>query len=113
MAANKVPHYVTSENGKVGFLAPDQYGEIGSIVGVSKVTPTDKLSVMAEIDDLRQSGAVVRLNCRVAMSDGKVKTRKILCVSTSLATARAQLIGKSYAGGTIRTTSIKRDRVLY
>lgn len=113
MASNRIAHYITSGGGKVGFLTSDSYSVIGTIVGVNKVTATDQLAVMAEVDDLRQSGSIVHLRCRVAMPDGKVKTRKVICASSELATARATLIGKSYAGGTIRTAAIKRERVLY
>lgn len=113
MASNRVAHYISSEGGKVGFLTSDSYSVVGVIVGVTKVTDTDKLSVMAEIDDLKRSGSIVQLRCRVAMPDGKVKTRKLICASSQLATARATLIGKGFAGGTIRTANIKRERVLY
>ena len=109
---SRTPHYITSNGGKVGFIARDAYADISDIVGVVKVTSSDQLASMTDIEDLRQSGVALHFHCRVDIG-GQIRTRKILCAMTKASTARAQLIGRSYAGGTIRSVSIKRDRVLY
>lgn len=109
--ADRVPHYIVSEGGNVGIILPDTYDSIGSVVGVNKVTDSTKLAVTAEVDDLKQSGVAIHLRCRVDFG-GTRKTRKILCSMKEASSAVGQLIGKNYDGGTIKSASIKRDRIL-
>lgn len=109
--ADRVPHYIESEGGKVGIILPDVYGAIADIVGVKKVTDADKLSVTAEVDDLKQSGVAMHLSCRV--QDGtEIKYKKVLCSMKLASSAVGQLVGKTIDGGIIKKASVKRERIL-
>lgn len=109
--ATRVIHYIESEGGKVGVKLPDVYGSIADIVGVKKLTTTDKLSVTAEVDDLKQSGVALTLSARI-QEGTEIKTKRILCSMKLASTAVGQLVGKQVGTGTIKSVGIKRERIL-
>lgn len=108
---DRVTHWIESEGGKVGVKLPDIYGSIATIVGVTKLTGDTKLSVLCEVDDLKQSGVAMTLSARI-QEGTEIKTKKILCSMKLASAAVGQLVGKTVGNGTIKSVGIKRERVL-
>lgn len=109
--ADRAIHYIESEGGKVGVKLPDVYSQISATVGVTKLTAQDKLAVLCEVDDLKQSGVAMTLSARV-QEGTEIKTMKILCSMKLASSAVGQLVGKTVGTATIKSVGIKRERVL-
>jgi hypothetical protein len=108
MAAQKAKflHILTVGTTKIGIQEPDSYSSIADIVGVKKAGDTDKADEPGTISQLKKYARIITFNART--SDGK--SHRIQCAIDKASSAAGSLIGKSFAGATIKSVSIPRKR---
>ncbi len=108
MAAQKPKflHILTVGTTKIGIEEADNYGSIADIVGIKKATDTDKADEPGTISQLKRYARIITFNCRT--SDGK--SHRLQCAIDKASSAAGSLVGKSFAGATIKRVSIARKR---
>lgn len=98
-----VGHLVGSGASAIILELPDNYGSIGTLVGVQKLTgdPPDGASG-TDIAEAIHNGQIIRL--RVSYSEaGKRKTGDLICSVDKVKGAIKALRGKTYGGHTIKS----------
>ena len=103
----RVPHVITSGTTKIGVILADEYGGLGTILGIEKTTSSNKPEVSAEVGNLLRYGQALRI--RVTYNVGtKVKTSQLLCATDKAKTAVVELVGKTFRTSTIKSAGFKR-----
>ena len=107
----RVPHVVGSGNTKIILILPDEYDQIGSTCGVSKLTgapPADahSSSVRDAISTGKAFHAIVTYT-----AGGKRKTVKIIMAQSNVAQVHA-LVGKTINSNEISTAYFKEHITL-
>lgn len=87
----KKPHIVTVGKLKFKIDKPDQYGNIGDLVGVKLMNDGDVADYRTTVKELQINGAALHLSCRTESK----KTHRILCATTKIAIAVTALINKT------------------
>jgi hypothetical protein len=101
-----VPHVLTVGNNTIGLLQPDDYAALSGITGIKKAPANQEYTLQGDVKDLRKTGAVVKIHCRLA--NGKINS--ILCATEKLSAALPALRGKALDGSTIKTARIRQRR---
>ena len=83
--------------------------DIGEAVGITAIEDGALLEATTEVDDLIKNCQAVRMKIRYRVGDARPKIGSIICDVDKAKTARAQLIGKSYRGGTISSAWFPRQ----
>lgn len=108
---NKKLHWIQVGTAKVGFLAQDNYSDIGPVVGVAKLADADRVDAVSTVGNLFKSGQAVRLKVRFRVGT-QYNVGSIVCDIDKAPSAIGGLIGKTYRGGEITSASIPRRRRL-
>lgn len=109
--AERFNHTIDNDPVKSYASLPDNYQNIGSIVGVTRLQAGDPVGTISDVEDLLEWGSAVRLSVRVDEGTEK-KTYRVLCARDKITTAISGLIGEQYKGGEITAVSIPRRRRL-
>ncbi|HEY9711316.1 MAG TPA: hypothetical protein V6D48_24110 [Oculatellaceae cyanobacterium] len=96
---------------KVAVIVSDVYNNngssIGNTVGVEPVSDANKPDTSSTSSDLLRSGQALKI--RVRYNDGaKPRTADVLCDIDKAKTAVAELVGKTFRNGTIRSAYFPR-----
>ena len=103
----KQPHVLTVGATKVGVILSDVYAGIETIVGVDKISPTNRPDTSSSAADLLKSGQALRIRIRY-VAGTKARTADVLCDVDKAKTAVSELVGKTYRGGAIRSAYFAR-----
>jgi phosphomannomutase len=106
MAKEKFLHILTVGTTKIGIEEVDNYGSIGSLVGIKKATDTDRADEPGTISQLKRYARIITFTVRTADK----KSHKLQCAIDKASSAAGSLIGKAFAGSTIKKVSIARKR---
>jgi hypothetical protein len=106
----RVPHQITIDGQKYMEMLPDVYGDIGTVVGITKAPSPDNTNYAGKlrVSDAILAGDLVRIKCLLENR----KYRSILCVTAKLAGAMGGLLSKKVAGQDVRTAMIPRRQRL-
>jgi hypothetical protein len=107
VALKRVPHTITVGAAKVGVILPDEYGGLGTILGVDKLTTSNKPELSSTSNDLVRSGQALKIKVSFAIGT-KRRTAYLLCDIDKVKTAVTELVGKSFRGSTIKTAYFPR-----
>lgn len=121
MAISRTEHVITVGTNKFVVELPDYYENIGDIVGIKKITAdTDTTGALPGTEEgLKRYGYLTQLRCGCGLDTikgRKLKYHQIVCVTSDLVTATAQLKGKNLpnlTNGDIRTVGFKRKKYLH
>lgn len=110
------PHVITVGATKIVIKAPDIYEDIGTIVGVNKVTAgtASGADASSRASELLRSGQAVKVRVRYGVAvvpgtpAGPTKTADIICDVEKAPTVVNDLLGKSFKGATIRSAVFPR-----
>lgn len=111
MATERKLHTIMAGATKVAVILPDIYQEIGSTVGIDQPTGTagSGADTSARPADLLKSGQALKIRVRyLATGSAFGKTSDVLCDIDKAKTAVAELMGKTFKGGTIKSAYFAR-----
>lgn len=103
----RVPHTITIGTTKIGIVLPDQYDQLGTILGIDKLTTGNKPELSSTTSDLMKSGQVIKIRVSFSVTN-KRRTTDLVCSIDKARTAVTELVGKSFRGTTIKTAYFAR-----
>jgi hypothetical protein len=95
-ALKKIKHILTIGSEKYGFRAPDIYGELKDLTGVTKAPTPDNTTYTGKLSKSDfADGVAVKMKARTAQynSDGSIKAAKEFTVISSFEKAKNALAG--------------------
>jgi hypothetical protein len=107
VALKRIPHTITVGTSKVGVILPDEYGGLGTVLGVDKLTTSNKPELSSTSNDLVKSGQALKIKVSYAVGTKK-KVATLLCDVDKVKTALVELVGKPFRGATIKTAYFPR-----
>ncbi|MBD2210193.1 hypothetical protein H6G27_09915 [Nostoc linckia FACHB-104] len=110
--AQRVPHLLRNGTSKIVVTLPDVYGEIGSTVGVEKLTGDIPGGAGGgDVADLMKLGQAIKIKISYKVA-GKRKTADVICSVDNIKTAMPALASKTFNGGNIIKAYFPRRRRL-